>query len=74
LQHRSFSRNFSALPLIGKGNLGVDDHLENAVMAFNQFAGNAEILLDCSSQTGGTIVKTSFQAINNPKIDFLLYF
>ena len=62
------------MPLIGKGNLSVDDHLENAVMAFNQFAGNAEILLDGSRQTGGTIVKTSFQAINNPKIYLSIYF
>jgi hypothetical protein len=45
-KHLSFSRNMFALPLIGKYSLIVDDYLENAVMSFNQFAVDAEMLLD----------------------------
>jgi len=62
------------LPLIGKYNLIIDNYLENAVVPFNQFAGDTEILCDCIRQTGGASVKSSFHAINNPELYLPLLF
>lgn len=67
-QNISLVWNFTALPAIANDNLIVDDHLENTVVPFNQLAVDAEVFRNSSRQTGGSVVKPSFYAINNPNL------
>ena len=61
--------------LVGESHLPVHGHLVDAVVAFDQFGFQAELLGDGSRQPGGPIIKTSFNTIGdlNERFPFLIF-
>ena len=80
-RRREFSHFSKDLPVggelltrakIGENDLIVNGDLIDAVMSFDQFGLDAELFRNHSRQTGGPIVKTSFDTVDYSDIDFLV--
>ena len=61
-----------ALTPIGENDLTADGDLIDAVMSFDQFGFDSELLLNFSRQTGGAVEETSLDTISYPDIDLFV--
>ena len=61
-----------ARAMVGENDLIVNSDLIDAFMSFDQIGLDAELFRNHSRQTGGPIVKTSFDTVGYSDIDFLV--
>jgi hypothetical protein len=69
-QNFALAWKLSARALVGENHAFVHGNLVDAVMAFDQFGFQAELLGDGGRQPGGPVIKASFNTIRDPNARF----